>query len=133
MNQDKSGKAQVLHAMIDSNASTFDEQLFKKVLSADEFFIRDHIVNGHIWLPGTGYLEMARAASELAANRAVTQIKDVAWLKPINLEQHASIEIGISLVPSADNNAHIKIFSQTESAERTIYCEGDVSYAADSS
>ncbi|MCW5583945.1 MAG: polyketide synthase dehydratase domain-containing protein, partial [Gammaproteobacteria bacterium] len=125
----ESGKAQVLHAMIDSNESTFSEQLFKKTLSSDEFYLRDHLVNGHMWFPGTGYLEMARAAGELAANQAVTRILDVVWLRPISLEKHSSQTIYIGLIPDEEESAHFKIFSDSQSGKH-IFCEGKLNYAS---
>ncbi|MDA8562037.1 SDR family NAD(P)-dependent oxidoreductase, partial [Gammaproteobacteria bacterium] len=124
-----SNERSALHVLIDNNESTFSEQIFKKVLSPETFYLRDHIVNGHIWLPGTGYLEMARAAGELAANQEVTKISDVMWLRPISLEKE-SLTVNVSLTPDEDSDSvHFEIFSQAESPDRNIYCEGQVSYA----
>lgn len=77
----------VLHPLLDSNVSTLREQKFRKRLSVDEFFLRDHIVNGQILLPGVAYIEMARAAGEIAAETPVTAVKDIAWLKPVVMDE----------------------------------------------
>jgi len=59
--------------MIDLNESTFTEQLFSKKLNRELFYLRDHIVRGHILLPGTGHLEIARAAGALASRLEVNR------------------------------------------------------------
>lgn len=52
-------------------------------LSGDEFYLRDHIVQGTRTLPGVAYLEMARLAAELHAGRPVTVLKDFIWARPV--------------------------------------------------
>lgn len=71
-----------LHSLIDANISTLDTQSFRKVLRADEFFLRDHRLGGFCVLPGTAYLEMAIQAGRLARPQATLRgLSDIAWHK----------------------------------------------------
>ncbi len=56
-----------LHPLLHRNTSDLLEQKFSTILNGDEFFLADHIVRNKRVLPGAAYLEMARAAAELAA------------------------------------------------------------------
>src|SRR5690606_31997302 len=82
-----------VHPMVHKNISTFSEQKFIATFSGDGFFLKDHVVSGEKFLPGVAYLEMVRAAMELAANDEVLelqdtgkdfaiQLKNVAWIQP---------------------------------------------------
>jgi len=77
----------VLHPLIDENVSTIDMVLFKKFLSQKDFFIKDHNIQGITILPGVAYLEMARAAGELAAGKTIVAISDVIWAQAIEVEK----------------------------------------------
>lgn len=74
-----------LHPLVDENISTVDKVLFKKTLSQNDFFIKDHNIQGVTILPGVAYLEMARAAGELATGKAVGAISDVIWAQAIEV------------------------------------------------
>lgn len=78
-----------LHPLIDDNVSTMDKVLFRKVLSQSDFFIRDHIIQKSTILPGVAYLEMARAAGELAQQSKIRMIEDVIWASPIAVKDKA--------------------------------------------
>ncbi|WP_155985327.1 ketoacyl-synthetase C-terminal extension domain-containing protein, partial [Paenibacillus maysiensis] len=55
-----------LHPLLHRNTSDFSEQRYSTSLTGQEFFLADHVVKGQRVLPGVAYLEMARAAVELA-------------------------------------------------------------------
>jgi len=59
-------------------------------LHTDDFFIRDHVVQGEKMLPGVAYMEFARAAfSELnpQLTEVMNTIEDVYWLSPVRVKQ----------------------------------------------
>ncbi|MFL0804912.1 MAG: SDR family NAD(P)-dependent oxidoreductase [Agarilytica sp.] len=74
-----------------------DEAVFSKMLTGQEFYLRDHVVQGTKFLPGVVYLELARAVTELGGlNERVISIRDVYWLKPVAVSDKAMV-IGIRL------------------------------------
>jgi acyl transferase domain-containing protein/acyl carrier protein len=76
--------AMKLDTLIDENISTLEEQCFRKRFAGDEFFLTDH---GMI-LPGVVYLEMIRAAGNLANPRfRVVKLRNVVWANPLIIDQ----------------------------------------------
>ncbi|ASZ12600.1 SDR family oxidoreductase [Chitinophaga sp. MD30] len=80
---------QALHPLLHTNDSTFGQQSYTTMLSGEEFFLTDHLVKNEKIFPAVAYLEMARAAGEMATAGLITQLKDVSWLMPINVKQEA--------------------------------------------
>jgi len=68
------------HALIDRNVSTFSAHKFAKHFAGTEFYLEDHL---HM-LPAVVYMEMARAAGELAGDSgSVTGLRNVVFASPI--------------------------------------------------
>ncbi|MFJ8966505.1 beta-ketoacyl synthase N-terminal-like domain-containing protein [Lentzea sp. NPDC102401] len=63
-------------------------------LSGDEFYVRDHLVRGLPVLPGVAYLELAREA--LAGGGAGVRLRDVCWLRPIEVTGQCGVEVRLS-------------------------------------
>jgi len=65
-----------LHPLVQRNVSSLGRQRFTSIFGGDEFFLRDHVVNGEKVLSGVCYLEMARAAltQSIEADAAVLGI-----------------------------------------------------------
>ena len=59
-------KPSEIHPLIQGQILAEGEQIFTSILKADEFYLRDHIVDGEKVLPGVATIEMARAAAEIA-------------------------------------------------------------------
>ena len=113
-----------LHPLIDSNESTLKEQCFKKTFTGEEFYLKDHIVGQNKILPGSAYLEIARASGNFACkNQKVVVIKNVIWLKPIIVDDKGK-DIYVSLYPNSDSIA-FEVYSE-EQEERTVYSEGNL-------
>lgn len=89
----------LLHPLIHRNISTFTEQRYSSVFSGAEFFLTDHRVWGEKVLPAVAYLEMARAAVELAGQQPVGQLKDIVWTQPLKVTGPSQAVI-ISLYPA---------------------------------
>ncbi len=117
-----------LHPLIDSNESTFERQLFRKVFNDREFFIYDHLVSDIPTLPGVAYLDFARKAGEIAAGRKVRRIRNILWVSPLTVQNGVPNEVFIELKPSGDA-VSFEVFSEREGGGRQLYCQGKLQYA----
>lgn len=117
-----------LHPLIDSNESTFERQLFRKVFTDREFFIYDHLVSDIPTLPGVAYLDFARKAGEIAAGRKVRKIRNILWVSPLTVQNGVPNEVFIELKPSGDA-VSFEVFSEREGGGRQLYCQGKLHYA----
>ncbi|MGD2087049.1 MAG: SDR family NAD(P)-dependent oxidoreductase [Candidatus Aminicenantes bacterium] len=115
-----------LHPLLGVNTSDFKVQRFTTRLTGDEFFLADHVVAGQKVLPGVTYLEMARAAGEMASGEKVGKIKNMTWIKPITLpgsgDGHPGVHIGLYPDVEADNRV-VEYEIYTGSPEG--YCQGE--------
>jgi acyl transferase domain-containing protein/tryptophanase/acyl carrier protein len=117
-----------LHPLIDTNESTFERQLFRKVFNDREFFIYDHLVSDIPTLPGVAYLDFARKAGEIAAGRKVRRIRNILWVSPLTVQNGVPNEVFIELKPSGDM-VSFEVFSEREGGGRQLYCQGKLQYA----
>ena len=83
--------AAALHPLIDANVSTLSQQAYAKTFDGNEFYLRDHVVEAgakRIILPGTAYLEMARAAGALAVGTGwtINRIRNLLWIQPVEID-----------------------------------------------
>lgn len=72
-----------LHPLVSHNASNLWETRYTSVLSREAFYAKDHRVNAQRILPGSAWLEIARAAGSLAAMSNVWRIRDVVFVRPL--------------------------------------------------
>nr|ASA76643.1 polyketide synthase [Pyxidicoccus sp. MCy9557] len=73
-----------LHPLLGRNTSTLEGTRFTTTLSGEEFFVRDHVIQGRRVLPGAASLEMARAGAVLAMSRpGVRGLGQVSWRRPV--------------------------------------------------
>lgn len=122
------GQAAGLHPLIDSNESTFERQLFRKVFNDREFFIYDHLVSDIPTLPGVAYLDFARKAGEIAAGRKVRRIRNILWVSPLTVQNGVPNEVFIELKPSGDT-VTFEVFSERQGGGKQLYCQGKLQYA----
>jgi len=133
------------HPMLHENTSDLSEQRFTSTFNGDEFFLNDHRIKGEKYLPGVGYLEMARAAVEKAvalpesvhSNSASRLcLKNVVWSQPFVMGNSES-EINIALFDEhIDGNLgqeigsiHYEIYSESAAEdELQIYSQGIAEY-----
>src|SRR5579864_2027432 len=122
--------ATFLHPLVHRNVSTLEEQKFASRFSGEEFYLADHVVETQKILPGVAYLEMARAAGELAANAKVRVIRNVTWERPLVVGTNEE-DIEISLTPVANE---IKFSVKTAGKEEPIvHCTGKLAYSLNTS
>lgn len=123
-----SGTQTGLHPLIDTNESTFERQLFRKVFTDREFFIYDHLVSGIPTLPGVAYLDFARKAGEIAAGRKVRKIRNILWVSPLTVQNGVANEVFVELKPAGDA-VLFEVFSERDGAPKQLYCQGKLYYA----
>lgn len=75
-----------IHPMIDCNESTLQSFVLRKSISLADFYVRDHIVNDRVIVPGVFYLEMARAAGVAATGQEVVELTNIMWLQTCVLD-----------------------------------------------
>jgi acyl transferase domain-containing protein/tryptophanase/acyl carrier protein len=115
----------VLHPLVHRNSSTFEEQKFSTRFSGEEFFLADHVVETQKILPGVAYLEMARAAGALSANRDVRIIRNLIWEKPLIVGSDAK-EVEVSLAPAG---SEITFTVRSAAGEGAVtHCTGRLGY-----
>jgi len=120
-----------IHPLLQQNTSDFSIQKFTSIFTGQEFFLADHVIKGQRVLPGVAYLEMARAAVEIAADGAVTgtngiRLKNVVWARPIIVEDNP-VQIHIELYLEDNGEITYEIYRQPDGdddAEPIVHCQG---------
>jgi acyl transferase domain-containing protein/acyl carrier protein len=69
---------------------------------SEHWVLHEHKINGNATLPGTAYLEMARAAFEPHAQNAPIEIRDVYFLTPLTVSEHEEKDIRTVLTRHED-------------------------------
>ncbi|WP_146662841.1 beta-ketoacyl synthase N-terminal-like domain-containing protein, partial [Enhygromyxa salina] len=77
---DQGGARGALHPMLDANVSTLARVAYRSERSGAEFYLADHRVDGEPVMPAVAYLELARAAGELALGQPV-ELRDVSFTR----------------------------------------------------
>lgn len=114
-----------LTPLLDSNESTLEKQSYKKTLTQEEFYLKDHMVNGSIILPGVIYLEMARMAGELAfPKKEVIGLNNIVWAKPLQLHGNKQ-DAFIDIYSKEDEIAY-----EINSGDETVYSQGVLVYGS---
>ena len=114
--------------MLHENTSTLEEQRFTSTFDGNEFFLKDHVVNGNKVLPGVAYIEMTRAALEKATGISDKTIKleNIVWVQPFVLNEEIK-GINIGLYPDDTEGIAYEIYEDTEvneNEEEIIYSQG---------
>ncbi|QFQ28662.1 SDR family NAD(P)-dependent oxidoreductase (plasmid) [Bacillus thuringiensis] len=104
-----------LHPLMHQNSSTLNKQRYTSLFDGEEFFLKDHVIQGRRVLPGVAYLEMARVAIEQATNRELGHegivLKNITWSRPFMLEDEP-VQIHIDLYPEENGDISFEIFSE---------------------
>ncbi|RSZ60418.1 SDR family NAD(P)-dependent oxidoreductase [Massilia atriviolacea] len=118
------GGAALLHPLVHANTSDFVEQRYSAHFSGDEFFLADHRIGAarQKILPGVAYLEMVRAAVELAmpAGGQALTINNVVWTQPIVVD--GGQEVSIALAPRGESTIDFEVHT----GQGGTHCQGQV-------
>lgn len=122
----------VLTPVIDSNESVLEQQYYKKTLTSRDFYLRDHVVQGNMVLPGVVYLEMMYQAACLATHEECTiTLKNIKWVRAIELmsdTEEKEIYIGLDI---AGDYLEASVYSLSPSGTKIIHASCDVWYEED--
>ncbi len=115
-----------LHPLLHRNTSDLKEQRYTSIFTGKEFFLRDHMVQGRHILPGVAYLEMARAAAELAAGdmqgeNSCLKLKNVVWAQPAIVEEGEGLRLHLGLYPTAEGELAYEVYGAS-----VIYSQGTI-------
>ena len=122
-----------LHPLVHENTSTSFDTRFTSRFTGFESFFTDHQVNGQKVMPGTGHIEMARAAVHMALDLDDSQslvLRDVAWLRPIVMASSEPLAVHISVIELDDTSVEYDIYSVKQSGEEVVYSQGRAELAA---
>ncbi|KAG0288047.1 hypothetical protein BGZ97_006924, partial [Linnemannia gamsii] len=121
------GPERQLHPLVHRNTSNLSQQRFSTMLTGEEFFLRDHLVQGKRVVPGVAQLEWARAAVALASDdgdgaveRSVW-LQEVTWLRPLVVAQPQEVHIGLEA--QEDGRIGFEIYSGSGD-EAVVYSQG---------
>lgn len=116
------------HPLLHENTSSFSAYQFSTVFTGREFFLRDHVINGHRVLPGVAYLEMARVAllrlsGETDMSLGNVTFKNVVWLRPLVVDD-IPIKVGIQLEKQDNDQFAYKVTSENDMNEVLVHGQG---------
>ncbi|ASJ54821.1 polyketide synthase [Brevibacillus formosus] len=123
-----------IHPFLHQNTSDFMQQRFSSTFKGQEFFLSDHVIKGQRVLPSAAYLEMARAAIQLATGDLDSEreqeglrFKNVVWTQPLVVGSEP-VQAHIELYPEANGEIVFEIYSdskedQNQTAE-TVHSQG---------
>jgi acyl transferase domain-containing protein/thioesterase domain-containing protein len=92
------------------------QTLFTSSLSRTKhWLLSEHVVHGgSALIPGTGYLELARAGLQHHARNAAVEMRDVTFLTPFVVGVGESRELRLRIVRSGDEAGEFRFFSDSE-------------------
>ncbi|RDZ28511.1 SDR family NAD(P)-dependent oxidoreductase [Lysobacter silvisoli] len=112
-----------LHPLISHNASTLERVYFDAALAEDQYYARDHRVQGQAVFPGSGFIEMACIAATVAGKRRVRRLKDIYWVQPLSLSRpQQDVKIGLS--NATGDSVEFAVTTVDDDHESVLLCEG---------
>ena len=121
--------AAVIHPLLHRNTSDLTQQSYGTRFSGEEFFLRDHRVQGRKVLPGVAYLEMARAAVAHAlperGSTAGLELRHIIWAQPIVVAEPKEIALALFLEEPQGNAARLGFEIYSTDDGEIIHCQGE--------
>ncbi|TXH70589.1 MAG: SDR family NAD(P)-dependent oxidoreductase [Lysobacteraceae bacterium] len=115
-----------LHPLITRNTSTLQETCYSSTLSATAYYARDHHVGNEPVMPGAAMIEMACVAGNIAGERRVRRILDIAWVRPLSFRRgDATVR---TVLRHAGDNVECEIMSFDDDNDTVAHCECRLSY-----
>ena len=117
-----------LHPLLHVNVSDLEEHRYASTFSGEEFFLRDHRIQGARVLPGVTYLEMVRAALAHSTGRnGPLRIENVVWIRPFVFSpQNRELKVALAPADEVAGAARIdfEVYSEAEEGTTVCYCQG---------
>jgi acyl transferase domain-containing protein len=119
----------VLHPLLHANTSDLSGQRYTSTFTGEEFFLADHrvrIEDGSLEkvLPAAVYLEMARAALQLACPERkdlLMELRDIVWLRPLFVRR--PVPVSVTVFEDGDDELGFDIYT-AGNAEEGPCCHG---------
>lgn len=112
-----------LHPLVHRNTSDLSTQRFTTIMTGQEPYLADHHVQGKKMLPGSVYLEMARAALEQGIDREIAStleegttsiyLQEHIWMEPLVVDDE-QVEVHIALISKEDGLVEYDIYSGSD-------------------
>jgi acyl transferase domain-containing protein len=125
------GSLPALHPLLHRNTSTLLEQRFSTTLKDEDVHVKDHVVAGRKLLPAVCCLEMACAAMVASSDPldgSKTELKDILWLQPVEVNGEKVLHIRLGGAEVGDIGFEIYAGSGDE---EIIYAQGRAANLAD--
>ncbi|MBL6449565.1 SDR family NAD(P)-dependent oxidoreductase [Fulvivirga sp. 29W222] len=120
-----------LHPLVHRNTSDLLQQSYSSTFRGSDLFVGDYHYKENTILPAAAYLEMARAAVEMAMpameEPAAIALHQLEWAEPCIVDQDHSVRI--TLAAQDDELISYEIFS-TEADEEVIHFSGYAAFTA---
>lgn len=120
----KIAKASGLSTLIDENISTINQCVFKKRLTGNEFYLRDHIIGSNKMLPGAASIEMMRQAAQNAKKENVNKIQNLVWSRGVVVKDK-DMDLNIML---REEERKVLCNVCDQASDNTKYCQGEISF-----
>lgn len=107
---------------------TMGQSVFATEFSLERHWVlAEHKLLGEAIVPGTTYLEMARAAASLHFGRSVTELRDVTFLVPLLVQENVPRTAHLTIRELDDTQAEFSVASLDPAGERwTVHVQGTV-------
>ena len=111
-------------------SETDDAQVYSTLFSrARQWLVSEHVVRGgDALIPGTGYLELARASLDAAPEARVTEIRDVTFMRPFVVGRSEPNTLRLKLTRGGDPDTSLREFAFFGDREDDPYVTGAVGY-----
>ncbi len=111
-----------LHPLISHNASNLWDTRYTSILSRDAFYAQDHRVHREPLLPGSAWLEIARAAGSLATMSEVRRLRDVVFVRPLAFAD--PVQVAVTTLRIEAGEVLYTIASHDPAEGPVVHCEG---------
>lgn len=102
-------------ALIDSDLSHNGNRSFDLYLDESTYYLKDHVINKQMILPGAGYIGIAAEKyKELNPQNKGIRFSDVRWMKKISVDDYVKLKIEFI---EENNGYNVKIYNVTFSKE----------------
>ncbi|KGP78394.1 SDR family NAD(P)-dependent oxidoreductase, partial [Paenibacillus sp. MAEPY2] len=117
----------LLHPLLHRNTSNLTALQFSSIFNGEELFLKDHVVQGKSVFPGTAYLEIARAAFEMAhthddLEQTWIRLSHIGWYGPLQVN-NVPVQVDVLLHPIEQGEIEFRV--QSHGAEEpVVHCLG---------
>ncbi len=115
-------------SLIDVERSDPARRTFSRTFRTDEFYLRDHVVDGQYNMPGACYVEMARQAGDLLlGDKCARRLLHNYWVSQLSSPEE-DFTAHVELTPKQDLLAY-EVVSFTAAGERRLHAMGEIAQA----